>query len=46
MHFCSRYRNFNSLKEYRIIFANNNWFKCVFFNNICDVFVFENVYEY
>ena len=46
MHFYSRYRNFDSFKKCRVIFANNNCFECVFFDKACDVFSFENVCEY
>ena len=46
MHSCFRYRNFNSPKECRVISANDNCSKCVFFDKACDVFFFENAYEY
>ena len=41
-----RYRNSNSLKKCRVIFADNNYFKCVFINKSCDMLVFESVYKY
>ena len=46
MHFYSRYRNFNSFKKCRVIFIDNNYSKCVFFEKACDVFSFENAYKY
>ena len=46
MHPCSRCHNFNSLKKYYIISANNNCFECVFFDKTCDVFISKNVYKY
>ena len=46
IHPCSRYRNFNSSKKYRVISANNNCFECVFFNKMYDIFTFKNVYKY
>ena len=46
MHFYFRYRNFNSSKECRIIFINNNCFECVFSDKSYNVFIFNNIREY
>ena len=46
MYFYSHYRNCDLLKKCFIMFANNNYLKCVSFDKSCDVFFFENVCEY